>query len=425
MVGINAHHFLGIHYISGGNGLAAIYVQNNGRDSLLYAYTDNQGSLVTLTDQNSTVIERYAYDPWGARRNPDDWTQKDNRSKFITNRGYTMHEHLDAFGIINMNGRVYDPATAMFYSPDPLVQAPENWLNYNRYSYCLNNPLIYTDPSGYGNYAVNENYRSDYGQALDPSFYVAPSIANGDYLSSLRHGGGGGGIPTPLGHSGFSSWNEFWNAANDLYDHQYGGYSNGSKTYYFKSNEQALFAGFVSLQRFGGNNYRTVADASNSNHDINLLAGKLKTDVYENGTLTIKYGEFKNDLNCLGIQINVTYIGDNFMSNADWKQTITTNSLGAGGSNLITDIYGLYYYNDDSQGGNGSYYSASEMKNHIAGCSVNFVDAPRRDFGVYPITWRAELTLYNNGAPVIRVNYGFDINYSGCKPTPYTYYIYP
>jgi hypothetical protein len=47
-----------------------------------------------------------------------------------------------------MNGRVYDPLTAQFLSPDPYIQAPGNWLNYNRYSYCLNNPFKYTDPSG-------------------------------------------------------------------------------------------------------------------------------------------------------------------------------------------------------------------------------------------------------------------------------------
>lgn len=47
-----------------------------------------------------------------------------------------------------MNGRVYDPLLGMFLSPDPYVQAPGNWLNYNRYGYCLNNPLIYTDPDG-------------------------------------------------------------------------------------------------------------------------------------------------------------------------------------------------------------------------------------------------------------------------------------
>ena len=53
------------------------------------------------------------------------------------------------FGIINMNGRVYDPLTGQFFSPDPFIQAPDNWLNYNRYGYCMNNPLKYTDPSGY------------------------------------------------------------------------------------------------------------------------------------------------------------------------------------------------------------------------------------------------------------------------------------
>ena len=64
-------------------------------------------------------------------------------------RGYTGHEHMAGFGLINMNGRVYDPYLQRFLSPDPFVQAPANAQNFNRYSYCLNNPLMYTDPSGY------------------------------------------------------------------------------------------------------------------------------------------------------------------------------------------------------------------------------------------------------------------------------------
>lgn len=47
-----------------------------------------------------------------------------------------------------MNGRMYDPIVGRFLSPDPYVQAPTNLQNFNRYSYCLNNPLKYTDPSG-------------------------------------------------------------------------------------------------------------------------------------------------------------------------------------------------------------------------------------------------------------------------------------
>jgi len=47
-----------------------------------------------------------------------------------------------------MNGRVYDPLTAQFFSPDPFIQAPGNWLNHNRFGYVLNNPMRYVDPSG-------------------------------------------------------------------------------------------------------------------------------------------------------------------------------------------------------------------------------------------------------------------------------------
>jgi len=133
-----------IHYLSG----AIMIITNYDTQQLYYSYTDYQGSLIALTDESGTVVERYAYDPWGARRNPDNWTLADTRTSWIVNRGYTGHEHLDAFGIINMNGRVYDPLTAMFFSPDPYVQAPGKWLNYNRYGYCFGNPLKYTDPSG-------------------------------------------------------------------------------------------------------------------------------------------------------------------------------------------------------------------------------------------------------------------------------------
>ncbi len=63
-------------------------------------------------------------------------------------RGYTGHEHIPWFGLINMNARLYDPAIGRFLSPDPYVQAPDFTQNLNRYSYCLNNPFKYSDPNG-------------------------------------------------------------------------------------------------------------------------------------------------------------------------------------------------------------------------------------------------------------------------------------
>ena len=62
--------------------------------------------------------------------------------------GCMGHEMLNEFNLINMNGRVYVPVLGRFLSPDKYVQEGDNSQNYNSYSYCLNNPLKYADPSG-------------------------------------------------------------------------------------------------------------------------------------------------------------------------------------------------------------------------------------------------------------------------------------
>jgi len=51
--------------------------------------------------------------------------------------------------VIHMNGRIYDPTLGRMLQADPFIQFPTNTQSYNRYSYVLNNPLGYTDPSGY------------------------------------------------------------------------------------------------------------------------------------------------------------------------------------------------------------------------------------------------------------------------------------
>ena len=43
---------------------------------------------------------------------------------------------------------MYEPALGRIQMPDPLVQDPASMQNFTRYSYCLNNPLKYTDESG-------------------------------------------------------------------------------------------------------------------------------------------------------------------------------------------------------------------------------------------------------------------------------------
>jgi RHS repeat-associated protein len=141
-----------IHYIAGGDGLAAIYIEEPGtapgEGDLYYAYADHLGSLVALQDKNGN-IQRQSFDPWGRRRDVDDWGCDNPERINIVDIGYTGHEHLNEFGIINMTGRLYDPVLGRMFSPDIHIQDPSNSQSFNMYTYCLNNPLKYTDPTGY------------------------------------------------------------------------------------------------------------------------------------------------------------------------------------------------------------------------------------------------------------------------------------
>ena len=128
------------HYVASPDGLIAVYVKKNGTTTPYYVETDHLGSIVNLYDANGTKQFSATYDAWGK--------QTITKNAIGLTRGYTGHEHWNQFGLIDMNGRFYDPLIGRFLSPDPYVQAPDNPQNFNRYSYCLNNPLKYTDPTG-------------------------------------------------------------------------------------------------------------------------------------------------------------------------------------------------------------------------------------------------------------------------------------
>ena len=126
-------------YQKAGNGSWTLY--NIGRDYL--------GSITSISDEGDGIIAMYRYDPWGrlVDYSGTPYTPGNEPALFL-GRGYTGHEYLPWFGLINANARLYDPLLGRFLSPDPYVQDPGFTQNYNRYSYCLNNPLKYTDENG-------------------------------------------------------------------------------------------------------------------------------------------------------------------------------------------------------------------------------------------------------------------------------------
>jgi RHS repeat-associated protein len=137
-----------IHYFSSPTGIFAIFTIENGNNGRMkYVLKDHQGSLAALVNEKSGT-EYFSFDAWGRRRNAQTWTYTNMPISFGTTRGFTMHEHLDEFKLINMNGRMYDPVVSRMLSPDNFIQAPDFSQSFNRYSYCANNPLKYTDPIG-------------------------------------------------------------------------------------------------------------------------------------------------------------------------------------------------------------------------------------------------------------------------------------
>lgn len=135
-------------YLKGPMGVFAVCCTDiDGNNSILYVHKDNLNSWCLITDSKGNIVQKTSYDAWGNLRNDNTWSGQ-YTGNLLCDRGFTGHEHLTAFGLINMNGRVYDPILSMMLSPDNYIQNPDFSQNFNRYSYCFNNPLSYSDPSG-------------------------------------------------------------------------------------------------------------------------------------------------------------------------------------------------------------------------------------------------------------------------------------
>ena len=139
-------------FIAGPFGVFAVVETRNGMDQIHYVLKDNLGSWTTITDENGNVEQQLGFDAWGNLRNPQTWANYTDDDTFdgpMFDRGFTGHEHLTAFGLVNMNGRMYDPVTSSFLSADRFVQNPLTAMGFNRYAYCMNNPLRFVDPTGW------------------------------------------------------------------------------------------------------------------------------------------------------------------------------------------------------------------------------------------------------------------------------------
>lgn len=145
-------------YIS--KSVVAIHEASSRKVNYLHSDRLNSVTLITGESHQTPEIREFGYDVFGLPTNPD-WSDGNGRlfsiddsAASITDRGFTNHQHLDDFRLINMGGRFYDPALGRFYSVDPYITDKANSQSMNAYSYVMNNPLTNIDPSGYKSCSV-------------------------------------------------------------------------------------------------------------------------------------------------------------------------------------------------------------------------------------------------------------------------------
>lgn len=127
---------------------------NDGTNEYVGYYVLNlQGDVIGIINSSGTVTVKYTYDAWGnqVERTYSSTNATSNalyQYNSLKYRGYYYDKDLELY---YLNSRYYDPVICRFINADDVsVMAIEqgSLLQYNLYTYCLNNPVKYADSSG-------------------------------------------------------------------------------------------------------------------------------------------------------------------------------------------------------------------------------------------------------------------------------------
>ena len=129
-------------YVRGTNLLAKFSKQSGNVKTDYRYYTQNaHGDVVNLTDAQGAITKSYKYDAFGVEQNIDDSDSNAFR--------YCGEYYDSELGTIYLRARYYDPTIGRFISRDSVTGENTDPLSLNLYTYCHNNPIIGTDPSGH------------------------------------------------------------------------------------------------------------------------------------------------------------------------------------------------------------------------------------------------------------------------------------
>ncbi|MCW5874156.1 MAG: peptidoglycan DD-metalloendopeptidase family protein [Anaerolineales bacterium] len=121
-------------------GIAGQRVAMGDSEGIKYLLTDHLGSVSAVLDDTGAMLSQQRYTPYGVPRFEVGITE--------TDFGYTGQRMLTGTGLMDYNARFYAPGLGRWTQPDSIVPSIGDPQNLNRFTYVLNSPLNFIDPSG-------------------------------------------------------------------------------------------------------------------------------------------------------------------------------------------------------------------------------------------------------------------------------------
>ncbi len=115
-----------------------------------YFYRKNLfGDVVAIYDANGHTVAFYSYDAWGRVSSATNSTALEIAE--INPFRYRSYYYDTETCLYYLESRYYDPELCRFLNPDTIdyLGDGEELHNYNLFSYCGNNPVMYFDPTGH------------------------------------------------------------------------------------------------------------------------------------------------------------------------------------------------------------------------------------------------------------------------------------
>jgi RHS repeat-associated protein len=208
-------------YVSNGREVVAqIKATIGASHSTAYLHASRMGT-VNFVEDGATVTE-LVHDAFGRPVSTggsaaDPWSAP-------STVGFGGHEMDAEVELVNMSGRVYDPATRQFLTPDPIIGAPFSALDLHPYGYAWSNPLRYSDPTGLDE---NDDYQAQFtrdsvteqtfGENEGSVITVQRSLGEADDGLDTIRAAGGDSIRSPLSSRGFGERAPFesWSAIGE------------------------------------------------------------------------------------------------------------------------------------------------------------------------------------------------------------------